>query len=204
MTRQQITFLLAGFIAGSITAAAGRVSLWVLTVGVGPVFFLAVLTAIALTGSWAKVRHEFWRYVLAALASTMAYVLALLTFWWLGGYIQNLLGSRGSTDLSEFRLDMWVGLIAAALVAAVCVELMAYVLTGRWSNAVLVRLAGAGILAIVLTFVAVRAVRSTATLPSLLYYWAFFGILFSFGEALFSWLVGSQIWKTSRLPAPAI
>jgi hypothetical protein len=204
MTRQQITFLLAGFIAGSITVAAGTVSLWVLTVGVGPLFFVAILAAIAFTDSWPHVRRGLWRYVLAACASTMAYVLALLTFWWLGGYLQNLLGSRGSNDLSEFRLDMWIGLIAAALVAAVCIELMAYALTSRWSNAVLARLAGAGILAIVLTFVVVRAVRSTGTLPSLIYYWSFFGILFSLGEALFCGLVGAQIQTTSRaqtLPA---
>ena len=205
MTRQQITFFLAGFIAGSITVAAGSASLWVLTVGVGPLFFVALLAAIALTDSWPHIRRGFWRYVLAACASTMAYVLALLTFWMLGGYLQNLLGSRGSNDLSEFRLDVWVGLIAAALVAAVCIELVAYVLTSRWSNAVLARLAGAGILAIVLTFIAVRAVRSTGNLPSLLYYWSFFGILFSFGEALFCGLVGAQIWRTSqRLPVPAM
>lgn len=200
MTRQQITFLAAGFIAGSITVAAGRISLWVLTVGVGPLFFFAILAAIAFTDSWPHIRGGFWRYVLAACASTMAYVLALLTFWWLGGYVQTLLGSRGSSDLSEFRLDMWVGLIAAAVVAAVCIELLAYVLTSRWSNAVLARLAGAGILAIVLTFVVVRAVRSTGALPSLFYYWSFFGILFAFGEALFSGLVGAQIWEGNRQP----
>ena len=188
MTRQQIIFLLAGFIAGSITAAVGRVSLWVLTVGVGPLFFLAIIAAIAFTGSWPHVRHGFWRYVFAACASTMAYVLALVTFWWLGGYLTNLLGNRGSTDLSDFRLDMWVGLIAAALVAAVCIELVAYLLTSRWSNAVLARLAGAGILAIVITFIIVRAARSTGNLTPLLYYWSFFGILFSLGEALFAGL----------------
>lgn len=204
MTRQQIIFLLAGFTAGIITVAFGKVSLTVLSIGVGPLFFFAILAAIAFTDSWPHLSRGLWRYVLAACVSTVAYVLALVTFWWLGGYLQTLLGNRGSTDLSDFRLDMWIGLIAAALVAAVCIELMAYVLTSRWSNAVLVRLAGAGILAIVLTFVVVRAVRATGTLPSLLYYWSFFGILFSLGEALFSWLVGAQIWKTSRLTAPAI
>jgi hypothetical protein len=203
MTRQQITFLLAGFIAGSITVAAGRASFWVLTVGVGPLFFVALLAAIALTDSWPRLRGGLWRYLLAACISTIAYFLALLTFWWLGGYLQTLLGSRGSKDLSEFRLDMWVGLIAAALVAAVCIELVAYVLTSRWSNAVLARLAGAGILAIVLTFIAMRAVRSTSNLPSILYYWSFFGILFSFGEALFCGLVGTQIRRTSdQFPVP--
>ena len=179
MTRQQIIFLVAGFIAGSVTVAAGRVSLWVLTVGVGPLFFLAILAAIAFTGSWPHIHGGFWRYVLAGCTSTIAYVLAFITFWWLGGYLQRLLGTNGSNDLSEFRLDMWVGLTAAALIAAICIELMAYVLTGNWNNTVLARLVGAGILAIVLTFVVVRAVRSTGTLPSLLYYWSFFGILFS-------------------------
>jgi hypothetical protein len=198
MTRQQITFSLAGFTAGIIAVAAGRESLWVLTAGVGPLFFLAILAAIAFTGAWPHVRRGFWRYMLAACASTMAYVLALLTFWWLGGYLQSLLGTNGSNDLSEFRLDMWVGLIAAALIAAVCIELMAYILTGKWNNTVLARLVGAGILAIVMTFIAMRAVRSTGNLPPPLYYWSFFGILFSFGEALFCGLVGAQIWGTSQ------
>ena len=108
MTRQQIIFLVAGFIAGSVTVAAGRVSLWVLTVGVGPLFFLAILAAIAFTGSWPHIHGGFWRYVLAGCTSTIAYVLAFITFWWLGGYLQRLLGTNGSNDLSEFRLDMWV------------------------------------------------------------------------------------------------
>ena len=203
ITEPQIIFLLAGFITGSITVAVGRVSLWALTVGVGPLFFLAILAAIACTGSWPHVRHGLWRYVLAACASTIAYVLALVTFWWLGGYLSNLLGNRGSTDLSDFRLDVWVGLIAAALVAAVCTELVAYLLTSRWSNAVLARLAGVGILAIVITFIVVRVARSTGNLTPRLYYWSFFGVLFSLGEALFCWLIGVQIWRSSqRLHVP--
>jgi hypothetical protein len=197
MTKQQIIFLSAGFIAGVITVAFGKVSLTVLSIGVGPLFFLAILAAIAFTDSWPYLSRGFWRYVLAACISTVAYVLALVTFWWLGGYLQNLLGTHGSNDLSEFRLDMWIGLIAAALVAAVCIELMAYVLTGKWSNTVLARLVGAGILSIVVTFIATRAVRPVGNLP-LLYYWAFFGILFSLGEALFCGLVGAQIWRTSQ------
>jgi hypothetical protein len=206
MTRQQIIFLMAGFTAGIITVAFGKVSLTVLSIGVGPLFFLAILAAIAFTDSWSHVRPGFWRYVIAACVSTAAYVLALVTFWWLGGYLTNLLGSRGSNDLGEFRLDMWIGLSAAALVAAVCIELMAYVLTGKWSNTVLARLVGAGIFSIVVTFIATRAVRPVGNLP-LLYYWAFFGILFSFGEALFCGLVGAQIWTTSQpqqtVPVPA-
>jgi len=197
MTRQQIIFLLAGFTAGIITVAFGKVSLTVLSIGVGPLFFLAILTAIAFTDSWPYLGRGFWRYVLAACVSTAAHILALFTFWILGGYLANLLGSRGSTNLSEFRLDMWIGLIAAALVAAVCIELMAYVLTGKWSNIVLARLVGAGILSIVVTFIATRAVRPVGNLP-LLYYWAFFGILFSFGEALFCGLVGAQIQGASQ------
>jgi hypothetical protein len=204
MTRQQNIFLLAGFIAGIITVALGRVSLTVLTIGVGPLFFLAILAAIALTDSWPYLSRGFWRYVIAACVSTAAYVLALVTFWWLGGYLQGLLGTHGSNDLSDFRLDMWGGLIAAALVAAVCIELMAYVLTGRWSNTVLARLAVAGALSIVATFIVIRVVRPTSNLP-MLYYWSFFGILFAVGEALFCSIVGAQIWRTSqRLPVPAI
>ncbi|MGZ5530182.1 MAG: hypothetical protein ACXWJB_16010 [Limisphaerales bacterium] len=197
MTKQQTIFFSTGFIAGIITVAFGKVSLTVLSIGVGPLFFLAILAAIAFTDSWPHLSGGFWRYVLAACISTAAYVLALFTFWTLGGYLANLLGSRGSTDLSEFRLDMWIGLIAAALVAAVCIELMAYVLTSTWSNTVLALLVGAGILSIVVTYIATRAVGVVGNLP-LVYYWAFFGILFSLGEALFGGIVGVQILRTSH------
>lgn len=185
MTRQQIIFLLAGFIAGVITITTGRVSLWVLTVGAGPLFFLAILTAIAFTDSWSHVRRVFWRYVIAACVSTVAYCLALFTFWTLGGYLQGLLGIRGSNDLSEFRLDVWLGLSAAALVAAVGIEAMACVLTGKWSNFFLFGLMIVGFATVLVTFVANR-------------YWSFFGILWPIGEALFCGVVGAQIWRTSQ------
>jgi hypothetical protein len=197
MTRKQITFLLAGFISGSITVVVGRVSIWVLVVGVGPIFFIALLAAIALTGSWPRLGVGIWRYLLAACISTAAYFAAFLTFWGLGGYFQTLLGARGSNDLSDFGVDIWIGLIAAALVAALCIELMAYVLTARWSSTVLLQLAGAGIAVIMLTFLAMCTVRPARNVPSLLYYWAFFGVLFSLGEALFCGLVGTQIQQTS-------
>ncbi len=190
MTRQQITFLVAGFIAGAATIAAGAVSPTVLMIGGGPIFFLAILAAIALTDGWPHLTRGFWRYVLAACVSTAAYVLALVTFWWLGGYLQNLLGSHGSNDLSEFRLDVWLGLTAAALVAAVGIEGMASVLTGKWSNLFLFCLVGVGFVAILVTFIANR-------------YWSFFGILWPVGEGLFCGVIGAQIWRTSRFPLAA-
>jgi hypothetical protein len=205
MTRQKFTFLLAGFIAGNITAAGGRVSLWVLTIGGGPIFFVALLAAMVLTGSWPHRPSSVWRYLAAAFISTMAYVLAFLMYWWLGGYMQILLGdARSSTDLGEFRLDIWIGLIAAGMVAAIGIELVAYVLTSRWSNAALIQLMGAGILAIVLTFFAIRVVRFANSPPALFYYWSFFGALFSVGEALFCGIVGAQLSSNShRLSVPA-
>ncbi len=196
MRRQQRIFLLAGFLAGMTAAVAGKAWLWVLEMGVGLILFIALLAAIALTGSWPRPHGGLWRYVLAAFVSTVAYFLAFLTFWWSAGYMQTLLGDRSSNDLSEFRLDIWVSLIAAAIIAAVCIELMAYVLTNKWSNSVLVQLVGAGILSIIFTFIAIHLVRFGGGSPSL-HYWSFYGTLFSSGEALFCGLVGMQIQQTS-------
>jgi hypothetical protein len=91
MTRE-IVFLLAGLLAGVITVAVGASRPTLLAVGVGPLFFSALLAAIAMTNSWSRVRPGIWRYVVAACVCTGAYVLALFTFSVVGGHSPEVLG----------------------------------------------------------------------------------------------------------------
>lgn len=189
MTRQQGMFLLAGFVAGLVTVAVGTLFPAVLTVGVGPLFFLAILTAIGLTDSWRRLNHGLWRYAVAVCLCTGAYVLALFTFSVVVGYSPQLLGLPASHDIIDFRADVWAGLVASVLVASAAIELLAYVLTGKWSTSFLGRLAIAGFVSVLVTFVANLATHQ---------WWSFLGVLLPVGEGLFCAVIGTQIWRTSR------
>jgi len=195
---KEIVFLLAGLLAGIVTVAVGVSRPTVLAVGVGPLFFIALLAAIAMTDSWSHVSPGFWRYVLAAIISIAAYLLALFIFSIVGGFAPELFGVHRSGDIIDFGPDIWIGLLAATLVAAICIEFVAYVLTNRWSNGALAYLAGAGVLSIVTTFTGMRLLKIIVPMKPMFWGWSFFGILFPVGEALFCGLIGAQILRNSR------
>jgi hypothetical protein len=158
-----------------------------LVIGVGPLFLVAVFAAISLTGSWSCVRPGWWRLVVGFCVCTAAYLLAFSTFLIVAGYS----GIRTSTDQGRFGADAWAGLLAAALVASGCIEVFAFVLTGKWSNAFLFRLAAAGVVSVFVTFVVDLAKHN---------YWTFYGVLLPVGESLFCWLIGAQIRRSSLQP----
>ncbi len=191
MTRMQVRFLLAGLTAGLLTVVGGKAWPMLLVHGIGPLFFVAMLAAITLTGSWAHLSHGWWRILAGMGICIGAYLLALFTFWIAGGYSPQLLGIRASMDPIDLGADVGIGLLAAALVASACVEFLAYVLTGKWSNAFLVRLVVAGVATVLVTFAVNRPAHS---------YWTFYGVLLPLGEGLFCAIVGAQIWGTSRQP----
>jgi hypothetical protein len=196
MMRQQVTFLVAGFIAGVVTVAVGTVSPTVLAIGTGPLFFAAILAAVILTDSWPHLNRGLWRYAAAACLCFATYVLALFTFNTAMGYSPQLLGISESTDVAQFRADVWVGLLSAVLVASAGIELVVYILMGRWSNSFFGRLAVAGFISVLVTFIANLAAH---------HYWSFLGVLLPVGEGLFCGLVGAQIWRSSqRLAAPGM
>ena len=182
--KRGIVFMTAGLTAGLVTAALGPSWPTMLAVGVGPLFFAALLAAIAMTDSWSRLHRGMWRYAAAAVLSTGAYVLALFTFSVVAAYAPELLGVGASGDIIEFRGDVWLGLVAAVIVAAVCVEMIAFTLTSKWSNSSLASLALAGFAAVAVTFVANRQLR---------HYWSFIGVLLPLGEAFFCGLLGAQI-----------
>lgn len=187
--KKAIVFSVAGLVGGITCAIVGASQPSVLAVGIGPLFFAGLLVAMILTGSWRRVRPGVWRYVAAALTSTVAGVLALFLFSVVAGYAPKIPGVRTSGDIVEFRLDVWLGLVVAAAVASVAVELVATLFTGRWSNHVLARLIVAGLATVLVTFV--------VNLP-FHRYWSFMGALLAVGNALFCGLVGKQIWKNGE------
>jgi hypothetical protein len=196
MTSQHITFLLTGLTAGLVTVAAGRA--WpvalpmLLTCSVGALFFVAVLTAVTLSGSWPYLSHGGWRIVAGISTCTLAYPIALFTFLIVAGYS----GVPTSDDPNRFGVDVWIGLLAAVLVASACVELLAFALTSKWSNLFLFWLAAAGVFTVLLTLAVDRLAHN---------YWTFYGILLPVGEGLFCWLVGEQILRASqRLSVPGL
>ena len=185
---REAAFLFAGLTAGLVTVAGAGAWPTLLPIlfvcGVGPLFFAAVCTAIVLTGYWSHLSRGWWRIVAGLCICTGTYLLALSTFLVVAGYSSI----RASVDPNRFGPDVWVGLLAAALVAPACIELLVYVLTGKWSNTFLFRLAAAGVLSVFVTFIVDQAGH---------YYWTFYGILLPLGESLFCWLIGAQIRRSS-------
>ena len=193
MNRTALTFLFAGLAAGVASVAIGRVWPTVLISGVGVLFFAALLIAIAISGSWARLRPGLWRYLVGLVISTAAYLVGLFAFSVVGGYAPDVLGIPASSDISRFGADVGTGLLAAALISSVCIELLASILTGRWSNRFFLFLAVAGFVTVAATYVAHVFTRQPL---------AFFGALLPVGEALYCWIVGLQI-SQSREEAPS-
>jgi len=197
--REQITFLLTGLIAGLISAALGTRWLAILTYGIGPLFFVAVVAGIVITGASRYVQLTFWRYLAGLILSTITYVVALFTFFAVGAFSQNWLHVQPSADILDFGIDIWLGLLAAGAASACGVALCIFLLTGRWSSFLLLRLMLAAFLTIGVTFIANLRFHS---------YWSFLGVLLPLGSALFCWLVGTQIGQRSNearkvAPTPA-
>jgi hypothetical protein len=160
-----------------------------LAYGVGPLFFIAVIAGILITGAWCRLPGGFLRYLAGFVCCLLTYVLAMAVCVWVGGFSPVWFGFRGSAYIEDFGPDIWLGLIAAGVVGACGITLFASILTGRWSTVLLQRLALAGLVTVVVTFL--------ANLP-FHHYWSFFGVLFPLGNALFSWVVGMQISRCYR------
>lgn len=197
MRRRQITFLLAGLIAGLICVAPGSswVVLLTLTYGVGPSFFAAVLAGILVTGAWRHLKADFLRYLAGLVLCAITYFLALLVFLAIDGYSPDLLGFRPSGNVENFGLDVWLGLIAAGAVGASGIALFTAMLTGQCSKSLFLRLLLAGLITIVITYMVNLPFHS---------YWSFLGVLLPIGSALFCWLVGTQIWLHHEAASSAL
>jgi len=185
--KTKITFSLTGFIGGLACVIPGPLlSIFTLTWGVGPAFFVAVLAGIIITGARRHLQAGFLRYIAGFVVCFITYLLALMVFFGVYGFSPDWFGFRPSDNVDQFGMDVVLGLVAAAIFAAGGIALFAFVLTGRWSNSLLARLLLAGIVTIIVTFIVNYVFHS---------YWSFFGVLLPLGNALFCYLVGSQIWQ---------
>jgi hypothetical protein len=203
MRRPQITFLVAGLFAGLICVVLGsletpEIAIVALTYGVGLLFFAAIIAGIVLTGAWRYVKGGFLRYFASLVLSFITYMVGLIAFFSVTGFSSDLFGFRPSANIVNFGIDVWLGLIAAALVGATGIAIVSALLTGEWSNALLWRFMLAGSVTILVTFVINLPFQT---------YWSFFGILLPLGNALFCSILGAHIWlranPTSERPATA-
>ena len=203
MKRKEITFLVTGLIAGMVCvtfpwSGSPWLAILGLTYGIGPLFFVAVLAGVLITGAWRQIPAQFLHYLAGIVLCTISYFLALFAFFAVVGLASHALPFRQSEKIHNFGLDVWLGLIAAGAVGASGITLFTALLTGKWSNSLLVRLMLAALVTILVTFIVNLPFQTD---------WSFLGVLFPLGNALFSYLVGAHIWQhlktEGRIPAPA-
>jgi hypothetical protein len=139
-----------------------------------------------ITGAQRDLRASFLIYLAGLIVCMLTYMLALLVFFVVVGFSPGWFGFRPSSNFDQFGMDIVLGLLAAAIFAAAGIAVFAFVLTGRWSNTLLLRLLFAGLITIIITFIVNYSFRS---------YWSFYGALLPLGNALFCYLVGTHIWQ---------
>jgi hypothetical protein len=188
---KHITFSIAGLLAGLIVVAiksVGSIEIMILSLTwfVGPLFFVATLAGIVLTGAWRCFQAGFLRYLSGLVLCTITYSLALFTFFTVFGFSPDWFGVKPSSSIAGFGVDVGLGLAAAGVVGATGIWLFAALLTRKWSTGLLQRLMLAGLLCVCVTFIVNFPFQKE---------WSFFGVMLPLGNALFCCLVGSHIWR---------
>jgi hypothetical protein len=183
--KNQTKFFITGLIGGLICVAPGTslLVIFTLTWGVGLAFFAAVVVGI-ITGARQHLQIGPLRYIAGLPICIITYMAALTILFGVGGHSSDWFGFKQSTDFEQFGLDIFIGLVAAAIFAASGIAFFGFVLTGRWSNLLLRRLLLAGIVTIVVTFIVNYPFRS---------FWSFYGVLVPLGSSLFCGSVGAHI-----------
>ena len=187
--RKRSRFLVIG--AGAITIVVGRYAPFVLELGAGLIFGTGVLVA-GLTSQWGPSRG-IWRPVFGAIESTLAYPILLAAFSGAAAFAQQVLKVRPSADLLDFGADVWVGLIAAAVVSSFLLETVAFTLSGVWISKFLMLLLLAGLATIATSFLANLRWHN---------YWSFLGVLLPLGESLSFGLIGAQATRPRERASP--
>jgi hypothetical protein len=185
------TFLLIGLIGGLVCVIPGPLlSIFTLTWSVGPVFFIAVVAGIITTGARHQLQDGYFRYLAGFVVCFVTYLLALTIFFGVYGFSPDWFGVRPSQSVDQFGIDVWLGLLVAGAFASGGIAFFGFVLTGWWSNYLVLRLLMAGIVTIVVTFMVNFPFHN---------YWSFFGVLISLGSSLFCGAVGGHIWQHLEL-----
>lgn len=198
MNVPQITFFIVGMLAGLICVAVAsigspEITLLSLTWFVGPLFFVAVLAGIVITGTWHYFQPGLLRYLAGFVVCTVTYAVALIAFFAVFGFSPGWLGFPPSSNIAGFGIDVWLGLIAAGAVGASGIALFAALLTGIWSKLLLQRLMLAGLFSTSVTFIANLPFHKD---------WSFFGVLLPLGNAVFCYFVGTHIWQHHKSRRP--
>lgn len=194
-----LMFMTSGFFIGIVTTALGQSFPTAMAAGAGPLFFVGLLIAIALTNARSKLSPGPWRYIVALIVSLVGYVGAVFVFSLVSGYSPAVLGIKASHDVTDFGIDVFCGLLSATMVAAVFIEFLVLVMTAKWDSKILLTLAVIGICAVFVSAFARGILLHMVTTATPTYrYWSFFGVLFSVTEALFAGAIGLQLEGTVR------
>ena len=194
-----LMFVASGFYIGIVTTALGQLFPTVMAVGAGPLFFVGLLIAIALTSAWSKLSPGPWRYIAALIVSLVGYVGAVFVFSLVSGYSPGVLGIKASHDVTDLGIDVLYGLLSAMIVAAVFIEFLVSVMTAKWDSKMLLTLAVVGVCSVfVSAFGRGILLHMVSTATPTYRYWSFFGVLFSVTEALFAGVIGLQLGGSIR------
>jgi hypothetical protein len=192
--RSYLVFAISGAFAGMFLLMLARAIPLLLVFGVGPVIVgssvLAVVTQDVPVG---KVRA-----IAAVLLSVPAYVAAFACFAATASFIQSH-GGRPSTLLSDLGPDIVLGLIAAVVVAGILLELLAFLISGRWSTTAAVGLVCGGIGSVACAYIAkVVYFRLAGPPEGVAQLLVFFGPLFVVGGGITAMIIGEQIRGSIR------
>jgi hypothetical protein len=117
--KTKITFLLTGLIGGLVCVMPGPLlSIFTLTWGVGPAFFVAVVAGIIMTGAGRHLQADLLRHIAGLVVCVITYLLALMVFFGVYGFSPDWLGVRPSDNVDRFGMDVILGLLAAGAFAA--------------------------------------------------------------------------------------
>ena len=173
-----ILFSSCGLFFGLFTALSAFVTPYVIWIGAGIFFFLALATGfiIARVNNWFSFPKSNWQYITASLTIIIAYPLALAVM---------VLGITDSSDLNKgFR----IGLVMAALVSAILVSKALKIITRKWDKQVVFMLLVGGIVTIPIS----------AGIAGLMGISNAYLVLFPVGELIFGGLSGYWLQRAGN------
>ena len=195
--KSPLIFALSGAVAGVFLLVLAKIVPLLLIFGVGPAIVgSCVMAAVAQDVPVGKVRA-----VAALLLSVPAYLLAFASFAATASFFQRH-GRTPSTLISDLGPDIVLGLVAAVVIAGVLLELVAFLLSGRWSTLAALALVSGGLGSIVCAYAAKVSYFHLAGAPEGQAQIAIlFGPLFILGGAITTMVIGEQIKNSDRATA---
>jgi hypothetical protein len=179
-----------GLLAGLATVGIGAHYPAVLAAGTGPIFVGVVILSLMVVGTRPKENRRTLRYALFVAICLSSYAGSLIAFSIGMGYSPGLLKLTPSADVIDFRSDVWIGLVLALAIASLGAEFGARVLSGYWSNRILLSFFVAGVLCAFLAYAFSLAARG---------YWSLFGTLVPLLEGAFAALLCHQLLAAHKV-----